>query len=54
LINVLSDYELLAIVLGKVKDASILDFCAKLLDKYNLHKLYDIGFEVLKKECNGS
>ena len=47
--GVLSDYELLAIVLGKVKDASILEFCSKLLEKYNLHKMYDIGFEVLKK-----
>ena len=50
--GVLSNYELLAIVLGKVKDASILEFCNKLLKKYNLHKIYDIGFEVLKKECN--
>lgn len=51
--GVLSDYELLAIVLGRVKDESILEFCNKLLRKYNLHKIYDIGFEVLKKECNG-
>jgi len=50
--GVLSDYELLAIVLGKVKDASILEFTNKLLKKYNLNKIYDIGFEVLKKECN--
>ena len=50
--GVLSNYELLAIVLGKVKDASILEFSTKLLKKYNLHKIYDIGFEVLKKECN--
>src|SRR3989344_1340308 len=50
--GVLSDYELLAIVLGKVKDDSILEFTNKLLKKYNLNKIYDIGFEVLKKECN--
>ena len=50
--GVLSDYELLAIVLGRVKDDSILEFTNKLLKKYNLNKIYDIGFEVLKKECN--
>ena len=44
--GVLSDYELLAIVLGRVKDDSILEFTNKLLKPpltnvpYRLHKIY--------------
>lgn len=50
--GVLTDAELLAIVLGKIKNKSVLEHCNKLLSKYNLNKLYDLGFEKLKEECN--
>jgi len=50
--GVLSDYELLSIVIGRIKDEEILEFSSRILKKYNLNKLYDIGLEVLKEECN--
>lgn len=51
--GVLTDAELLSIVLGKVKGSKVLDVSNKLLKDYNLNKLYDIGFGRLKDECNG-
>lgn len=51
--GILTDAELLAIILGKVKNKSVLEVCNKLLKDHNLNKKYDIGFERLKKECNG-
>lgn len=51
--GVLSDAELLSIILGNVKNASVLEVSNKLLKNYNLNKLYDIGFGRLKEECNG-
>jgi len=50
--GVLTDAELLAIVLGKARNEGVLELCNKLLSKYNLNKIYDIGFERLKEECN--
>ncbi len=48
----LTDAELLMVILGKVKGEGVLELSNRLLKKYNLHKLYDLGFESLKKECN--
>ena len=44
----LTDAELLMIILGNVKGEGVLELSNKLLKKYNLHKLYDLGFESLK------
>src|SRR3989344_8306712 len=48
----LTDAELLSIILGKVQGDSVLELSNRLLKDYNLHKLYDLGFESLKKECS--
>ena len=50
--GILTDAELLMVILGKVKGEGVLELSNRLLKKYNLHKLYDLGFESLKKECN--
>jgi DNA repair protein RadC len=50
--GVLTDSELLTNILYNGKNDDIFEICNKLLKKYNLHKIYDIGFEVLKEECN--
>src|SRR3989344_4587549 len=49
----LTDAELLMVILGNVKSGNVLEFTNRLLKKYNFHKLYDFGFESLKKECYG-
>src|SRR3989344_5568713 len=51
--GVLTDAELLSIILGNVKNSSVLEVSNKLLKNYNLNKLYDIGFSRLQEECNG-
>ena len=48
----LSNSELLSIILGKGKKESVIELSNRLLNKYNLHKLEDLGFEELAKECN--
>ncbi|MBU2633607.1 MAG: hypothetical protein KJ674_00010 [Nanoarchaeota archaeon] len=49
----LSDTDLLSILLGKSKKGSVSKLSGLLLKKYNLNKLEDLGFNELKKECNG-
>ena len=49
----LSRVDLLAVLLGKGRKESVLDLSARLISKYNLHKLEDLGVEGLKKECKG-
>src|SRR3989344_1343344 len=49
----LTDAELLMVILGNIKSRNVLEFTNRLLKKYNFHKLYDLGFESLKKECYG-
>lgn len=49
----LDDAELLAILFGKGdKKESALELSNRLLKKYNLNKLGELGFNELKKECN--
>ena len=47
----LSDSELLEIILGKTKEESVVTLANRLLKKYNLNKLEELGFQELKKEC---
>ena len=49
----LSNPDLLSILLGKGNKESVFELSNRLLSKYNLHKLEDLGFEELKKECKG-
>lgn len=47
----LSDFELLEIILGKTKQESVENLAKRLLKKYNLNKLENLGFQELKREC---
>ena len=47
----LTDSELLEILLGKTKQESVAKLANRLLKKYNLNKLEELGFHELKKEC---
>jgi len=49
----LSDSELLEIILGKTKEESVVTLANRLLKKYNLNKLEELGFQELKKEFTG-
>lgn len=52
-VDSLDDAELLAIIFGKGdKKESAIELSNRLLKKYNLHKLEELGFNELKKECN--
>lgn len=49
----LDDAELLAIIFGKGnRKESALELANRLLKRYNLNKLGELGFNELKKECN--
>lgn len=49
----LDDAELLAVIFGKGdKKESALELANRLLKRYNLNKLGELGFNELKKECN--
>ena len=52
-VETLSNSDLLSVLLGKGKNESVLDLSNRLLSKYNLHKLEELGVEGLKKECKG-
>ena len=49
----LSNPDLLSILLGKGNKESVFELSNRLLSKYNLNKLEDLGLEELKKECKG-
>lgn len=49
----LSNSELLEILLGKGRNESVSTLVNRLLRKYNLNKLEDLGVNGLTKECNG-
>ena len=49
----LSNPDLLSILLGKGNKESVFELSNRLLSKYNLHKLEDLGLEELKKEYKG-
>lgn len=52
-VSKLTNADLLSIILGKSKKGSVLRLSNKLLSKYNLHRLEELGVKGLKKECNG-
>ena len=43
----LSNSDLLSVLLGKGNKESVFELSNRLLSKYNLHKLEDLGFEEL-------
>jgi len=49
----LTNADLLAVIIGKIKKGSVLEMSNKLLSKYNLNKLEDLGIEGIKNEFNG-
>lgn len=49
----LTNADLLAVLLGKGKEESVLELSNRLLKKYNLNKLEELGLEELTKECKG-
>ena len=49
----LSNSDLLSVLLGKGKRESVFELSIRLLKKYNLNKLEDLGLNELKKECKG-
>ena len=49
----LSNPDLLSILLGNGTKESVFELSNRLLSKYNLHKLEDLGLEELKKEYKG-
>jgi len=51
--GVLSDTELLSILLGKGKNESVIKLSQRLLKDFNLNKLSELKFNELTKECNG-
>src|SRR3989344_2662310 len=52
-VDKLSNSELLEILLGKGKEESVVTLVNRLLSKYNLNKLEEIGINGLRKECKG-
>tara|TARA_Y100000034_G_scaffold124422_1_gene172566 strand:+ start:3289 stop:3966 length:678 start_codon:yes stop_codon:yes gene_type:complete len=52
----LSNSDLLEVILGERKNKpreSVITLVSRILSKYNLHKLEDLGLKELKKECKG-
>ena len=49
----LSNADLLSILLGKVKNGSVLDLSNNLLSKYNLNRIGNLSINELTRECNG-
>ncbi|MBS3151399.1 DNA repair protein RadC [Candidatus Woesearchaeota archaeon] len=49
--EILTDSELLEILLGKTKKESVVKLANRLLKKYNFNKLEELGFQELKREC---
>ena len=52
-IKELSDADLLSVIIGKGRKESVLELSNRLLNKYNLNKLEDLGLEELAEECKG-
>ena len=52
-IKELSDADLLSVIIGKGRKESVLELSNRLLNKYNLNKLEDLGLEELADECKG-
>lgn len=52
-VSKLTNAELLSVLLGKTKKEGVLELSNRLLIKYNLNKLEDLGIEGLKKEGGG-
>ncbi|MBS3155260.1 DNA repair protein RadC [Candidatus Woesearchaeota archaeon] len=51
-VDKLTDVELLAMIIGKGTNEGVLDLSNRLIKKYNLNRLEDLGVEELTKECN--
>lgn len=49
----LTNSDLLSVLLGKGKKESVFELSNRLLKKYNLNKLEDLGLKGLQKECKG-
>lgn len=52
-IKELSDADLLSVIIGKGRKEGVLELSNRLLSKYNLNKLEDLGILELTKECKG-